>query len=89
MNANSGGGTINHMAIKEIGQDYSFIDAHGQVARNLPVSLFKEGLKVTPSGELDLNDSEPLPVRAPYWQSHDRFSTVDAIGVEKIRRVLI
>lgn len=89
VNANSGGGTINHMAIKEIDQDYSFIDAHGQVARNLPVSFFQEGLPASPCGELNLNDSEPLPVRAPYWQSHHRFSTVEAVAVEKIRRVLI
>ena len=100
VNANSGGGTINQMVIREIDQDYSFIDVHGQVARNLPCSFFKsqfqEGVKArSPSlpgaadGALDPEGIEPLPVRAPYWKSHHRFSTTDAVRVEKIRRVVI
>ncbi len=41
VNANSGSGTVKQMAIKEIDQDFSFIDAHGQVARNLPCSFLQ------------------------------------------------
>ena len=89
VNANSGGGTVRHTLIREIDQDYSCVDGLGQIARNLPVSWFKEGLKASPISGLNLDESEPLPVRAPYWHSHHRYATADAVAVEKIRRVVI
>lgn len=93
VNANSGSGTVKQMAIKEIGQDFSFIDAHGQVARNLPCSFLQAAedgsLGASAVGGLAALASEPLPVRAPYWKTHHRFSTVDAVAVEKVRRVVI
>lgn len=93
VNANSGSGTVKQMAIKEIDQDFSFIDAHGQVARNLPCSFLQAvqgGFSgASGVGGLSALASEPLPVRAPYWKTHHRFSMVDAVAVEKIRRVVI
>ncbi|MGI2030017.1 hypothetical protein [Endozoicomonas acroporae] len=89
VNANSGGGAINQMAIKEIQQDYSFIDVHGQVARNLPLSWLQANRSAMENDSLNSLPGEPLPVRAPYWYSHHRFSTTDAVAVEKIRRVVI
>ena len=93
VNANSGSGTVNHVAIKEIDQDFSCIDAHGQIARNLPVSWLKArqntGSTLPPDTALNLDNGETLPVCAPYWHSHHRFTTTEAVAVEKIRRVVI
>ncbi len=90
---NSGSGTVNHVAIKEIDQDFSCIDAHGQIARNLPVSWLKArintGSTLPPDAALNLDNGEDLPVCAPYWHSHHRFTTTEAVAVEKIRRVII
>lgn len=92
VNANSGGGTVNHIAIKEIDDDFSFIDGQGQIARNLPVSwlqAWRQSASPAVNEALNTDASEPVPIRAPYWKSHHRFSTAEAVAVDKVRRVLI
>lgn len=83
-NAGSGSGTVDSIRVREIEADFSFVDAHGQIAKNLPLSWIEQS-----NQKLNFARTEQLPIKAPYWQSHHKFSTSEAVAVEKIRRVVV
>ena len=83
-NAGSGAGTVDNINMREIDTDLSIVDSHGQIAKNLPVSWIRES-----GSNVSFARSEQLPIRAPYWQAHEKYSTSEAVAVEKIRRVVV
>lgn len=88
VNANSGSGTIRNRWINPIDQDYSLIDAHGQIARNLPLTWLQEQAEA--GNQIpDYTRATQLPVKAPYWQDHEQYQTVEGVAVSKIRRIIM
>lgn len=82
VNANSGAGTVRSFSIKEIQHDYSLFDERGELARNVPIQMYKDMSSAH-------HEVRRLPITAPYWRGHVSYSEVQAVQVEKIRRVLI
>lgn len=82
VNANSGAGTVRSFSIREIEHDYSFFDETGELARNVPIQMYKEMSSTH-------HEVKTLPITAPYWRGHINYSEVQAVQVGKVRRVLI
>ncbi|GAA4648604.1 hypothetical protein GCM10023116_08730 [Kistimonas scapharcae] len=83
VNSNAGSGTVQGVYARAIDDDLSCIDGGGGVARNLPVSWFNDnGINIP------VARTRYLPVTAPYWSNHNACKAVEAVPVEKIRRVI-
>ncbi|WP_139117338.1 hypothetical protein [Endozoicomonas atrinae] len=84
VNANSGSGTVRNLWINTIDHDYSMIDAHGQIARNLPMTWLQNQEQAP-----DYTRSASIPVKAPYWPGHQQYRPVDGVPADKVRRVIL